>query len=526
MRRFNVTTICVKNLHYMANVSKKVIIIKNMIDNDYYFTINRGRQKGKTTILNLLTKELKEKYLIVSASFEGASFLFRDEETFARNIFDIFAEPFKKLEPLIAEKIKNYGKGLKTIGDIGRTITDWCTESKKEIVILIDEVDKASNYYIFMDFLGMLRKKYIAKQLGEDITFKSVILAGVTDIKRIKTHITSRKILTEEEINNISKTEYNSPWNVAKTFKIDLDFDIEEVESLLFDYLSEHVDTKINTRLIAYLLHKYTAGYPYLVSKICEIIVEELDSDFTENGIEKSVKILLNESNTLFDDLIKNIENNKDLYNTIYNILVNNSSVSYNVHAHSLGIMYSIFKNENGRLKVHNKIFEMILYNYMIAKKDLEEVGKRLGNFTSIGLYENDDGSLDIKNALMKYQEYMKSVFNKFDKDFIERQGRLLLLAFFKPILNGKGFYFVEGHTGFEQRQDLVMTFGNFKYIIELKIWRGNEHHQKGIKQLESYLDLENVKKGYLVIYNKNENKEYKSELIKLENKDIFAVWV
>src|SRR3989339_495348 len=358
MRRFNVTTTCVKNLHYMADVSKKIKIIKNMIDDGYYFTINRGRQKGKTTILKLLAKELKEKYLVISASFEGRSELFKDEESFAQKIFKIFAKPFNELNPEMANKIKDYGKYLKSLDDVSNAISKWCNSSKKEIVILIDEVDKASNYYVFMDFLGILRDKYIGRQSGEEITFKSVILAGVTDIKRIKTHITSRKILTEEEINNISKTEYNSPWNVAKTFKIDLDFDIEEVESLLFDYLSEHVDTKINTQLIAYLLHKYTAGYPYLVSKICEIIVEELDSDFTENGIEKSVKILLNESNTLFDDLIKNIENNKDLYNTIYNILVNNSSVSYNVHAHSLGIMYSIFKNENGRLKVHNKIFE------------------------------------------------------------------------------------------------------------------------------------------------------------------------
>lgn len=120
----------------------------------------------------------------------------------------------------------------------------------------------------------------------------------------------------------------------------------------------------------------------------------------------------------------------------------------------------------------------------------------------------------------------MKSIYGKFDKDFVERQGRLLLLAFFKPVINGQGFYFVECQTGFEQRQDVVITFGNSKYIIELKIWRGSEYHKKGIKQLQEYFKHENADEGYLVIFDRNENKEYKSENIKREGKNVFAVWV
>ena len=109
---------------------------------------------------------------------------------------------------------------------------------------------------------------------------------------------------------------------------------------------------------------------------------------------------------------------------------------------------------------------------------------------------------------------------------FIERQGRLLLLAFFKPVLNGRGFYFVESHAGFDQRQDVVITYGEKKYIIELKIWRGEEYHKKGLVQLKNYLDLENADEGYLVVYDKREEKEYKSEWIDLENLKVFGVWV
>ncbi len=526
LRRFNVTTTCVKELHYMADVSKKMDEIINMIDSGYYFTINRGRQKGKTTILELLANELLPKYFVISTSFEGRSSLFDSEQVFAKRIFDVFARPFELYQPEIAKKIKSYGQNLKNMDDIGKAISRFCFENERKIVLLIDEVDKASNYYVFMDFLGLLREKYIAQQSQKDLSFKSVILAGVSDIKRIKTHISERRIITEKEAENLAKSQYNSPWNVAETFKVDLDFDQDEIESLLLDYLSEHPEAEMDLKTIVQKLYKYTSGYPYLVSKICKIIAEELDEKFSEKGIEEAVNILLNESNTLFDDLIKNVENNEVLYNVIYSLILENETIQYNVDAYDQGIMYSIFKNNQGRLAIHNKIFELRLYDYIIAKKHREKIGKRLSDYTARGLYENEDGTLDIKTALLKYQEYMQNVYGKFDKDFIERQGRLLLLAFFKPIINGRGFYFVESQTGFEQRQDLVISFNNHKYIIELKIWRGEKYHQKGIEQLNGYLELENMNQGYLVIYNKNENKEYRSKDIKVENKDIFAVWV
>jgi hypothetical protein len=410
--------------------------------------------------------------------------------------------------------------------EVGKAITRLCIESEKEVVLLIDEVDKASNFYVFMDFLGILREKYIARQSDEDVTFKSVILVSVSDIKKIKTHISERRVLSEEELKNFTKSQYNSPWNVAETFKVDLDLDVSEIESIILDYLSEHTEIYIDTQKIANILHRYTSGYPYLVSRICKLIDEELDKNFTENGIEDAVKIILDESNTLFDDLIKNTENNIELSNIIYAVILENENISYNVYAYDLGITYSIFKNDNGRLTIHNKIFEIVLYNYFISRKYKEDADKRLSSYTTVGLYEKEDGTLDIKKALIKYQEFMKTVYGKFDKDFIERQGRLLLLAFFKPIINGKGFYFVESQTGFEQRQDLVITFGSKKYIIELKIWRGMEYHQKGITQLEGYLSFESADEGYLVVYDKNEDKEYKSDTIILDDREIFAVWV
>lgn len=51
---------------------------------------------------------------------------------------------------------------------------------------MIDEVDKSSNNQVFLSFLGLLREKYLDQMKGRDKTFKTVILAGVYDIKNLK----------------------------------------------------------------------------------------------------------------------------------------------------------------------------------------------------------------------------------------------------------------------------------------------------------------------------------------------------
>ncbi len=73
MRRFNVTGLCVPKMHYMVDISDKLVAIMNLIENGNYFTINRGRQYGKTTTLSLLEKRMPKEYTVISISFEGAS---------------------------------------------------------------------------------------------------------------------------------------------------------------------------------------------------------------------------------------------------------------------------------------------------------------------------------------------------------------------------------------------------------------------------------------------------------------------
>ena len=65
-------------------------------------------------------------------------------------------------------------------------LLDWCDESEKELVLIIDEVDSATNNQVFLDFLAQLRDMYLRRNSKGTPAFKSVILAGVTDVKNLK----------------------------------------------------------------------------------------------------------------------------------------------------------------------------------------------------------------------------------------------------------------------------------------------------------------------------------------------------
>ena len=513
MKRFNYTGTCIPERHYMADTSKKIEKIIKMIDYGDYFTINRPRQYGKTTTIALLEKRLKEKYDLISISFEGnGNKIFEEEELFCESIISIFAEGTINKESQLKKIIIEEDKKYNNLKQVSECISRIIEKSEKKVLLIIDEIDKSSNYILFINFLGMLRSKYLEAAKGAESTFHSVILAGVHDIKNLK-----MKMRGSEEIS------YNSPWNIAIDFEIDMSFSASEIETMLIDYEKDN-NTGMNIKEMSEKLYEYTSGYPYLVSKLCYIMDEKLEQNFSENGLEEAIKIILNENNTLFDDLIKNINRYKELYSLVERIVLEGQEISYNVHAHNIAVMYGITREDKKhKLKINNKIFEILLYNYLIARREIEKGSpydyKYSGKFVV-------DGKLNMELVLEKFQELMKAEYREIDEKFVEREGRLLFLAFMKPIINGVGFYFVEPETRHSNRMDVVVTYGGEKFVIELKIWRGGKYEQEGREQLCEYLEAQNLTKGYMLFYNFNKGKEYKIDRMEVSGKEIFEVLV
>ncbi|WP_234121948.1 GxxExxY protein [Clostridium hydrogenum] len=518
-KHFNTTGLCVPRKHYMVNIDNKIKQIKKLIDRESYFVINRPRQYGKTTTLNQIKNHLKNEYVVISISFEGiGDLIFTDEKLFCPNVLDIMADALEISDDEKAKTLRELSKKVSSLKELSKAITKFVNSSLKEVILLIDEVDKSSNNQLFLSFLGMLRNKYLLRNAEQDCTFKSVILAGVHDVKNLKLKIRNEEI-----------SKYNSPWNIAVNFNIDLSFNSSEIETMLEDYATCN-KLSMNLKKLSERIYYFTEGYPFLVSRICQIIDEDFYADekrsWTIKDIDRAVKNIIAEVNTLFESLVKNLENNSDLYDLAHRILVKGENIPFNAlnPLINLGLTYGFFKEENGSVAISNKIFEEIIYNYMLSKMITKT--RDIDNYNFKYNFIEENGSLNFPKILSRFQQFIKEQYSIKDLNFIENNGRLLFLAFVKPIINGIGFDFKEVQISEEKRLDLVITYNNFKYIVELKLWRGKEYHEKGIKQLCDYLDINGLDEGYLVIFNFNKNKEYKEESIEIGGKNIVAVYV
>jgi len=370
---------------------------------------------------------------------------------------------------------------------------------------------------LFLSFLGMLRSLYLSREQELSTIFKSVILAGVYDIKNLKI-----------KVRDDSDIRYNSPWNIAVNFNVDLSFSEIDISTMLNNYADEN-NLVLDIEVITKAIYKFTSGYPFLVSRICQIVHEDLlvgdKRGWIVSDIQKAVKLLLEDKNTLFDDLIKNLENNLKLYECLYNILICGLPISYNINnpVIDLGHMFGyLIKYENNNIAVSNQVFKEVIYNYMISKTDTMVISRY--NFKDNFIME--DNTLNMEQVLLRFQQFMKENYSLKDMKFLERQGVLLFLAFIKPIINGVGFDYKEVQISEERRLDIVIKYNKCKYIIETKIWHGDKAHKKGLNQLKNYLEIEGLSTGYLLIFNFNENKQYSSSRYSIEDKDIFEVGV
>ncbi|GBU25658.1 hypothetical protein R83H12_02313 [Fibrobacteria bacterium R8-3-H12] len=498
MREFNVTGICIPGKHYMVDISNKVSQIAAMVEKGQYFTINRARQYGKTTTLWLLDDELvKRGYAVAHISFEGVGDTpFENEANFCQSLLRQIARELKRRD------IKEFSlweeSEAKTFDDLDIFLNTACNE--KKLVLMIDETDKTSNNLVFLRFIGMLRDKYLLRGKS-GATFQSVILCGVYDIKNLKLKMIQAGTHQLKD----GEKRINSPWNIAVDFEVDMSFSASEIATMLNEYEKDH-KTGMDIEAISKEIRACTNGYPYLVSRICQRIDEKLGKDWTPKGVQKAVNLLLREKNTLFDDMGKNLNENKELYNLIYNIIMCGKKHEYSAldNIADIGITFGFLKNEDGMVVVSNRIFEILIANYFVIKEKNDEMPQD----EPAEIIEN--GKFNMSLCIKKFMQHYYELYSGRDSNFLERECRLLFLTYLKPLINGKGFYHIESETRNLQRTDLIVDFGTEQFIVELKIWKGEQKHEKAHEQLIKYLDSKNKSEGYLLTFDFRKRKAKK----------------
>ncbi len=523
MRYFNTEGLCRPDEHYMVRLDDRLACIKNtLVDRKKYFVINRGRQYGKTTTLKALAKYLSGDYIVFSLDFQQMSTAaFADDTTFVKGFANrllialrrmVFDEKEQTVELLTALKEHN-DAGME---DLFECISSMCELCSRPIVLIVDEVDSAGNNQVFIDFLAQLRGYYLARD--EMPIFHSVVLAGVYSIKNLKL-----KLRPESE------HQYNSPWNIAADFEINMSFSTNQIAAMLSEYEADH-HTGMDIQAVADDIYQYTSGYPVLVSSICKRIDEKLCGSeafrlpkdaWSGAGVSEAVKNILKVSTPLFESMVKQLDQYSELRTMLENIIYQGVRIPFSPDekAISMGLMFGFLAEKNGQVAIANRIFEMYLMNLFMTEEAARSEVYLQGDRDRIGFIR--DNRLDMDLVLKKFVEYFHEICDDKDEDFIEKNGRKFFLLYLKPIINGTGNYYIEAQTRDSRRTDLIVDYLGEQFIVELKIWHGNEYNARGEKQLTEYLDYFHKDKGYLLSFNFNQKKEIGVKEIQVGDKTI-----
>ena len=524
MKQFNTTAVCIPSKHYMVDLSERVKEIKKLVDGGKYFSINRARQYGKTTTIDALETYLEDDYSVLSLDFQKLSDAsFKTEETFVKAFCRQLIK--KKKKAGIPDRVEqdlqdiiNRKEHLAVLDELFDVLDRWCEVSEKRIVMIIDEVDTATNNQVFLDFLAQLRADYLEQEKDpDDKTFQSVILAGVTDVKHLKS-----KIRPEDG------HKENSPWNIAADFDIDMSLSETGIKGMLDEYEEDH-HTGMDTAAIAKSIRDYTNGYPFLVSRICQLIDEviskkmNLSDAWTGRGIDEAVKLLLAENNTLFQTLTKNLNNYPELKAAIRSILMEGTKLTWNPDQEDIVQMqmYGLIRNDNNTVRIANRIFETRLYNLFLSDEELKNnVFVREGELAKNQFIT--DGKLNMRLILERFIITYTQICGPLKNRFKEKDGREQFLLYLKPIINGTGNYYIEAQTRDQTRTDVIVDYLGQQYIIEMKIWRGPRYNADGEKQIKEYLDYWNLNIGYMLSFNFNKNKEQGVKRVLFGDKVLF----
>lgn len=526
MKTFNTEGACIPSLHYMVNIDQTLLQIRSLIGKGKYFTINRARQFGKTTTLAQVRTRYNKEYVFLSLDFQGIGNAgFSSEEAFAQEFCRLIRR--EKLSGVVIPNeidaaFAEYQSGEPQkvrLGELFDTLITWCSVSELPIVLMIDEVDSATNNQVFLDFLSQLRDGYNSRNTKGVPFFQSVILAGVTDVKHLK-----------NQIREDGRHRANSPWNIAVDFNSDMSFSVRGIYGMLMEYESEH-HTGMDAEEIANMIREYTEGYPYLVSRICQHLDEDLvpfkfsdpASAWSAEGVQESVKMILTEKSPLFESLTGKLTNYPRMKEVLYRILMTGESIPFNVDQEELSQlqMYGFIKNQNNTVAVSNRIFETRLYNLMLSEEELKS-----NDFSRQGSLEKNmfvsGGVLNMRLVLERFISTYTQIFGPLTDRFREKDGRELFLLYLKPIINGVGNYYIEAQTRDQTRMDVVVDYLGRQYIVELKIWRGERYNERGEQQILEYMNHFDLTTGYMLSFNFNQHKEQGVKRVMIGNRVLF----
>ena len=522
MRRFGTQGPVNPQEHYVVSRTEEIVDFINRVEQGKYIVLFAPRQTGKTTFFQAALETLvvgnaaaaqREfpsglTYFPIQLNFDVykntsvADFytnLYQDICEEIENVFQRRGDPpSEALIQLLADtKLTDHHAMRRFFRYLERLLTP------QKFVLIIDEFDGLPQVAV-SDFLHTLRHIYIS---GKPRCPHSVGIIGVKSIAQLNY---DRSI---------------SPFNIQDEFHLP-NFTLEQVQELLGQY-TEEVGQPFVPEVIA-AIHKQTAGQPVLVNRFAQILTEELDIPKTEPitvaHFSEAHAQLLEEDNVNFTHLLTNIRRDPRFESLLMRIMAREEGVDFNLRSDVVSELTTygvIARGDDGMCEIINPIYlYCILQAFKAVVNGLEDEYLPEGTHEGFLDYLTSTGQIDMATLLDNFRDFIVRVgfrILQVPDTPQESVGRHLLLAYLDQFIKLiGGFMYIEVQTG-RGRMDIIITHNQQKYIVETKIWRGDNRYQAGKKQLAAYLSSEGVTEGYYIVFDHRQDPEPRIETETIE---------
>ena len=492
--------------HYIVPRTAQVADFITRIGAGKYIVLFAPRQTGKTTFFRLALDKLAAEdptYLAIQLNFEvyedysASGFynhLYEDIREEIENVFQKRGEaPTEALTQFLEHtQLTDHVSMRRFFTRFGRFLKN------QRVILIIDEFDGIPQAAV-KGFLHSLRQIYLtdAPQCPHSV--------GIVGIKSITQLNYDRSI---------------SPFNIQDEFRLP-NFTLEDVRDLLGQY-TEEVGQPFAPEVIE-SLHKQTAGQPFLVNRIAQVLTAELNIPRTEPltmaHFAQAHKQLLRERNTNIDHLRANVRRDRRFEKMLLRIASYENGLRFNPDDALMDelVTYGIIKEgSDGMCEIVNPIYQhRILQIFKPTFNGLEDIYFPEDTGTNFIDYLTSAGELAMEALLDNFQAFItRAGFRILQVPDTPQEyvGQHLLYAYLDHFVHVVGAsMFLEVQTG-RGRIDLLILHNLRKYIVETKIWEGDRYYQAGKAQLAAYLKLEGTQEGYYVVFDHRQHPESRVE--------------
>ncbi len=515
MRYFNTEGPVNVRKHYCLPPLERLDIeeVLRLIDQEKYFVLHAPKQTGKTSCLLALMAHLNSegKFKCLYFNVEAAQGAREDVYRGIRAILSTMAKR-ARLYLKDATPHKIWKEILDQNGEdaaLNEALTEWCMESDKPIVLLIDEIDSLIGDTL-ISVLRQLREGYDTRP---EMFPSSVILCGVRDVRDYRLHSAEDKALITG----------GSPFNIkSESFRLG-DFSKQELKALYQRHTDETgQEFSIEAMEVAWDLSE---GQPWLVNalgyEVCFRMREHLDRSktITPDIMRQAGENLILRRAPHIDQLVDKLEEER-VFNVI-DPLLRGLNLEAKVRQDDIQYVIDIglIRRDRG-LRPANAIYKEIIPREIAFVPQLNFEN----DYHPERYIDEKCGLLDMTRLLTAFQQFFRENSEHWLERFQYKEAgpQLLMQAFFQNIINGGGR--VEREYGYGRgRLDLLVIHphenGEQKVVIELKIRYGDTEKtiSEGLDQTWRYMDACGAEQGHLVIFDKRKSVSWEEKIFRRE---------